>query len=472
MAMMTGDQYRASLRDGRVSFIEGERVEDPASHPLLRATVDVAAEVYDRLYRPEPDAYNPIYMLPHSTEEADQRNAALKGGLDMTATTSATSIMALVTSAPDLGKVNPAYRERIYAFVDYVREHDLRCAETVTDAKGNRKLRPGQQDDPDMYLRVVDRTPEGVYITGCKMHISGAAVHHELVVFPTKAMRPGEEQFAIACSVPANAPGVTIINTTYAPHDADQRHYPVSGQVNSPEGYVVFDRVFVPNDRIFLDGEVDHASTLAYNLGLWERAGGVPHTREGEDRLVGLAALMAEANGVADEPHIHDKLATLMIFATMCRAGHEAAWADATTDEDGNLIPATLFISATKYFRNELNDRMIDILHDIGGTMITNAPTMLDFENPDLRPPLEALLESPGFTAEDRLRLYHYIRDTSADSYGGWLSVTGKQAGGGQYAQRIVTARNYDLERAKDIARRTVGMGEYKQAARPAIGSM
>lgn len=470
--MMTGDEYRASLRDGRASFIEGERVEDPANHPLLKTTVDVAAEVYDRLYSPEPDAYNPIYMLPRSKEEQAERMEALKGGLDMTATTSATSIMALVTSAPDLARLNPEYKERIYDFLDYVRKHDLRCAETVTDAKGNRKLRPGEQHDPDLYVRVVDRNADGVFITGCKMHISGAAVHHELVVLPTKAMRPGEEEYAIACSVPANAPGVTIINSTYAPQDVDLRDYPVSGSVNSPEGYVVFDNVFVPNERVFLDGEVEQAATLAYNLGLWERAGGVPHKREAEDRMVGLASLLAEANGVADEPHIHDKLSTLMIFATMCRAGHEAAWANATTDEDGNLMPATLFISATKYYRNELNDRMIDILHDIAGTMVTNAPSMADFDNPDLRPSIEALLDTPGFTAEERLKLYHYIRDTTADAYGGWASVTGKQAGGGQYAQRIVTMRNYDLERARDIARRTVGIGPYTTAERPAIGSI
>jgi 4-hydroxybutyryl-CoA dehydratase/vinylacetyl-CoA-Delta-isomerase len=468
--MLTGDQYRESLKDGRASFIEGERVEDPANHPLLKTAVDAAARVYDRYYSADPDAYNPIYIVPRSKEEQEERMRKLEAGTDMTAGTSATSILALTTAAAELGKAKPEYRKRIYDFVDYVRKNDLRCAETVTDAKGNRRLRPRQQDDPDMYLHVVDRNNDGIFITGCKMHISGAPIDHELVLFPTKAMRPGEEEYAIAGSVPVNAPGVTIINTTYAPHDKDTRHYPVSGHNNSPEGYVVFDRVFVPWERVFLDGETEYASTFAYALGLWERAGGGTHSREGEDRLVGLAALLAEANGVADEPHIHDKLSTLMIFATMCRAGHEAAWANATTNEDGNLLPSTLFISATKYYHAELHDRMVDILHDIAGTMVVNAPTMADYDNPELRPSLDRLLETPGFSAEDRLKLYHYIRDITADAYGGWSSVTGKQAGGGQYAQRLVTLRNYDLERAKALARRAVGIGQEQKI--PAIGSV
>ena len=456
--MLTGNQYRESLRDGRASFIEGEPVEDPANHPLLKVAVDACAAGYDKFYRTDPGAYSPMYIIPRNNEEMDERERLLAGAHEMTASTSGTSILALSSAAPDLAKARPEYRQRIYDFIDYVRQEDLRCAETVTDAKGNRRLRPGQQDDKDMYVHVVDRNGDGVFITGCKMHISAAAIEHELVLFPTKAMRPGEEEYAIACSVPANAQGVTLINTTYAPHGKDVRHFPVSSHINSPEGYIVFDRVFVPNNRVFLDGEVEYASTLAYSLGLWERSAGGGYG-DRVDRIVGLAALAAEMAGVANETHIHEKLSTLMIFATMCRAGWDSAMAKATTNEDGNMMPSTLYVSATKYYHAELHDKMIDILHDIAGTLVVNAPTMADYDNPDLRPGLDALFSTPGFSTEDRLKLYHFIRDTTADSYGGWSSVTGKQAGGGQYAQRLVTLRNFDLERAKDLARRTVGIG-------------
>jgi 4-hydroxybutyryl-CoA dehydratase/vinylacetyl-CoA-Delta-isomerase len=459
--MMTGDEFRASLRDGRALFIEGERIEDPATHPLLKTSVDASAEAYDYFHSLGGE-YSPVYIIPTSQEEQQTRLQKLKGHAEITATTSATSVLALGTAAPELGKAKPEYRQRIYDFIDHVRANDLRCAETVTDAKGNRRLRPLEQDDPDMYVHVVDRNADGVFITGCKMHITGAAICHELVVFPTKAMRPGEEAYAISCAVPTNAPGVTIINTTYAPHGEDVRHFPVSAAANCPEGYIVFDRVFVPNERIFLDGEVEHASDLAYALGLWERTGGGGmYESEDEDRLVGLAVLAAEAAGVADEPHIHDKLSTMMIFATMCRAGHEAAWTNVVQNEDGNLMPSTLFISATKHYHAELNDRIIDILHDIAGMLIANAPTMADYDNPELRPIIDRLLTSPGWPAEDRLRLYHYIRDTTADAYGGWGSVTSKQAGGGQFAQRLVTMRNYDLGRARELARKAVGIGPY-----------
>lgn len=462
MPMMTGEQYKESLKDGRLTFLDGEQVTDPANHPLLKTAVDVAARVYDSFYSPDPNASNPTYIIPKSIEEYRERSDLLsKGVTDMTLGTTGVSLLALTSAAAKLGELNPDYRDRIYQYVDYCREHDLRCAEVITDAKGHRKKRPNKQSDPDFYVHVVDRNADGVFITGAKMHISASSIEHELVIMPTKAMYPGEEEYAIACAVPVNARGVSIIDMTYAPRSEDTRHYPVSGRVNCPEGFVIFDNVFVPNERIFLDGETAHAATLAHSLGLWERAAGLGDAGEHADREVGMAALLAEANGVADDPRIKDQLANLVVYATMCRAAGEAAMVNATKTEDGNMLPSPLFVSALKYFKSEFRAKLLDIQHDIAGDQLVNAPTVADFENPELHGALEAAFAAPGFSAEDRLRLFHYVRDTTADAYGGWAFVTGQLAGGGQHAQRIVTMRQYDMEHAKAIARRAVGIGEY-----------
>jgi len=61
---------------------------------------------------------------------------------------------------------------------------------------------------------------------------------------------------------------------------------------------------------------------------------------------------------------------------------------------------------------------------------------------------------------EYRTRLFHAIRDLTADSYGGWAAVTNIQAGGGLYAQRIVTRRHYDLEAAKEQALVVAGLAK------------
>src|SRR5205814_7832982 len=308
--------------------------------------------------------------------------------------------------------------------------NDVRCSEAITDAKGNRKKRPSQQDDRDAYVRVVDRTREGIVIRGAKLHITGAPLVHEQVVLPTKSMKPGEEEYAVACSVPSNAAGLHIVNTTNAPRGGeDQRHYPISSRSNMPEGLLIFDNVFVPNERVFLDGEVSHAASLAHALGLWERSNAVAYSGSSADRLVGLASLLSEMNGAGDRADIRDLLSQMAIFATMCRAGWEAAMANATQNEDGTLSPASLYISASKFYNAELHGKMVDILHDIAGTLLVEAPSMADFDNEDIGDDIrEHLAGESGWSAQDRLKLLHYVRDLTADTYGGWIA--------GRYSRR------------------------------------
>ncbi len=458
MPMMTGDQYRASLVDGRRCFIDGERIDDPAQHPLLASAVDSVAATYDRFYDPDPHAFHPMYLVPRTSEDMDRRMQAL-GHSDITAGTTA-ACMALVEVAPALGKLRPEYRDRIYEFVETCKAADVRCSEAITDAKGHRRRRPSQQDDPDFYVRVVDRQRDGIVISGSKMHITGAPIVHEQVVLPTKSMKPGEEDYAVACSVPTNAEGLVIVNTTNAPRGDDTRHFPISHRTNMPEGLLIFDNVFVPNERVFLDGETSHAASLAHALGLWERTNAVAYSGSSADRLVGLAALLAEMNGAGERADIRDLLSEMAIFATMCRAGWEAAMKNATINEDGTLSPASIYISASKYYNAELHGKMIDIIHDIAGALLVTAPTVADYESDEIGSDVrEQLGGQGGYSAEERLKLLHYVRDLTADTYGGWIAVTESLAGGGQYAQRLVTLRHYDLNEAKRLAKRAVGIG-------------
>jgi 4-hydroxybutyryl-CoA dehydratase/vinylacetyl-CoA-Delta-isomerase len=96
-----------------------------------------------------------------------------------------------------------SYGARIDAFAGHCKEGDLRCVPCITDAKGHRALSPARQDDPDLYVRVVGQRDDGIVIRGAKLHITAAAVAHELIVMPTKRMKPGEEQWAVACAIAA-----------------------------------------------------------------------------------------------------------------------------------------------------------------------------------------------------------------------------------------------------------------------------
>ncbi len=459
--MMTGDQYRASLDDGRETYFEGRRVDNVATDPILKITVDSAAAGYDRFYKPGDDAVGDFMAVPGSVAELREQ-VELHETVDLLTHVTYASIMTLLTAADRIEAQLPDNAARIRAYVKDAQRRDVRITQCITDAKGDRSRKPSQQDDPDAYVRVVERRTDGVVIRGAKLHISAASMGHELMTIPTKAMRAGEEDYSIAAMVPVNAPGVKIVNTTYYPRHEDVRDFPVSGRQHTPEGFVIFDDVFVPNERVFLDGVPELAAVFAHSLGLWERLGGLASMASGYDRLVGFAQLISEANGLERTAHVREKISEMMINASLIRASLEAAISNCKITSDGAAFPDELYTNVGKYHGAANYSTMVRHLHDIAGGSVLTAPSMADLENTETG----HLIRKYMGTRQDvdgvyRTKLFHAIRDTTADALGGWSAVTNIQAGGGLYAQRIVSRMHYDLERAKRMALEHAHMSEY-----------
>lgn len=456
--MLTGQQYKDSLKDGRKVYYEGALVQDMELVPELATPLRSVADGYDKYFNADPGAINPVTMAPMSPDELRDRIPVITE-MDLLTNTTYQSLMTLSVAAARLEAHAPDYVPVIRAYVEKARLDDIRITECITDAKGNRSLAPAQQDDPDAYVRVVERRPDGVVIRGAKLHISAAAFGHDLMVMPTKSMKPGEEDYAIACAVPVASPGVIITNTTYHPRGGDERDYPVSAKLSIPDSMVIFDDVFVPTERIFLDGQTAQAAVFAHSLGLWERLGGVSFMVMQADELVGLASLIAEANGTARISHVREKIDEMMIHATLLRAGLEAALLHAKATPEGYYYPDDMYTNVTKYQGASQFNSMVKHLHDIAGGAVVTAPSMADFDNDELRPYLEKYMSTGNdVSGEYRTRLFHAIRDTTADAYGGWHQVTNLQSGGGLFAQRLVTRKNYDIERARALALKATGL--------------
>jgi 4-hydroxybutyryl-CoA dehydratase/vinylacetyl-CoA-Delta-isomerase len=459
--MMTGDEYRASLNDGRETYFEGRRVDDVVADPILGITVDSAAAGYDRFYDPAPDAVGAFMKVPGSAAELREQ-VELHETVDLLTHVTYASIMTLLTAADRIEPTLPENAARIRAWVQDAQRRDVRITQCITDSKGDRSRRPSNQDDPDQFVRVVERRDDGIVIRGAKLHISAASMGHELMTIPTKSMKAGEDDYSVACMVPVNAPGVKIINTTYAPRHEDKRDFPISSRHHTPEGFVIFDDVFVPSERVFLAGNPELAGVFAHSLGLWERLGGLSGMATRYDALVGFAQLISEANGLERTSHIREKISEMLINATLIRATLEAAIENCQVTSDGAAFPDELYTNAGKYHGAANWSLMVRHLHDIAGGSILTAPGIADLENEEVG----HLARKYMSTAQSvdglyRARLFHAIRDLTADAYGGWNAVTNIQAGGGLYAQRIVSRLHYDMDHAKRVALETAHMPEF-----------
>src|SRR5262245_3751983 len=379
--MMTGEDYKASLLDGRAVYFDGEKVKDMSTHHTLGDCVRRTAEDYDFCYRPDNDAVSPLSRIPKSAQDL-RDTLPLQHQVGMLAHVTYTSLMTLTTAAGKLtGKSN--YVENAQEYVRTAQKEDIRVTQCITDAKGNRGLPPSKQEDADAYVHVVDRGPDGVVLRGAKLHITGASLGHDLLTIPTKAMKSGEDEYAIACAVPVSSPGAKIIDVSYAPQGRDLRNYPISGYHHYPESFVIFEDVFVPKERIFLDGDVSMATVFAHSLGLWERMAGIAHMADEYDALVGFAQLIAEANGVAGIGHIKDKISDMIVNAALIRSSLEAAITHCVEGPNGAVFPDELYVNAGKYFGAANFALMARSLHDIAGASVITAPSVGDLENPE-----------------------------------------------------------------------------------------
>jgi 4-hydroxybutyryl-CoA dehydratase / vinylacetyl-CoA-Delta-isomerase len=435
--MLTGEQYRASIRGYRASYLEGERIQDPTEHPLIKSSVDWVAETYDRFYSSEPGAINPMFGLPHTREELQRQMERLLVS-DLTASQTA-GCMALATIAPRIGATNDDFRRRLEQFLASCLAADVRIAVAQQDAGG---------------VRVVERNDKGIVIKGSKQHVVGAAIVHELFVVPARQMKAGEEEQAVACAVAVDSPGVRIVSMTPAPRAPDTRDYPISRKRAMPTGVVLFDNVFVPNERVFLDGAPALSGLIGDALGVWERARSVADQADMAELMLGLAQTIAEMNGVPNIEHILDKLSNMAVYAAMCRAGWETALARASVGEGGMIQPDEAFIYAAKAYGAQAYGEMVGYLQDVAGGSIATVPSNADIDNPEIGAYVVKYMRTKaGVSGADRVKVFHIIRDLTADVYGGWVKVSNQHIAGGIFAARQAAHRKYDLEAVRERVR-------------------
>lgn len=465
--LKTPEAYVESLRDGRVTYWGGEKIDDITASPRFATPIANTARdyAYDAPGREvlsyeteEGGRAHRIFQIPRTEADLAKRVELMQSISMGTAVTGV--FMALMSVKDQVAEVSPLYAENIERMYRYCRDNDLRGAEVITDPKGDRKRRAHEQDDPDLYVRIVERKNDGIVVRGAKLHISAASLVHELVVMPTKGMRQDEADYAVSFSIPVNAPGVKIINRSFAPPgELNPFDYPASAHHNCPEGFVIFDDVFVPWERVFLAGESRLASRLAQSLGLWERTGGVIEAVRQSKLFVGLAQLVSEMQGKDDDPVVQSTIAELIAYAEMLRMSLDFACRNFETTPSGMVHPNILAINTAKYYYASKFHEMVRNLHDLGGGLILTLPSEADYRHPEAGPYMRKYLSTkPSVKVEDRMRVYNLIRDMTADAFGGWNLVVALQAGGGLTAQRAMMNRTYDMGSAKALAQAMAGI--------------
>ena len=479
MPIRTADEYIQSLRNRQLKvYLFGELVTEPVDHPVIRPSINAVAETY-RLAEEEPEVATAQSSLTGKrvnrflqvTESVDdvvnqnrmQRKLGQRTGtcfqrcVGMDAINSVYSITYDIDQAKGTG-----YHERFKAFVRHMQEENFVIGGAMTDPKGDRSKGPSEQEDPDLFVHVVERRPDGVVLRGAKMHQTGCLNSHWLIVMPTMRLGANDGGYAVIAALPVDAPGLSYI---YGRQSCDTRALEGSeidqgnAQFSGQEAIIVIDDVFVPYSHVFMDGEYEFAAPLVERFTAYHRRSYVCKTGVG-DVLIGAAAAIADYNGVAKASHIRDKLVEMAhlnetIYGAGIASSHESKPTPA-----GNYQNDEMLANVCKHNVTRFPYEIARLAQDLAGGIVVTLPSDKEFESDVTGPILRKYLQArPGVSVDNRRRMLRLIENmTMGRNAVGYLTESAHGAGSPQ-AQRVQIGRLMQLEEKKQLAKNLAGIG-------------
>ncbi|NVB38849.1 4-hydroxybutyryl-CoA dehydratase [Pseudenhygromyxa sp. WMMC2535] len=472
----TGADYIESLRgrDLRVFFM-GERVAEPVDHPVIRPSINAVAETYELASR-EPELATarssitgkPINRFLHVAgssrdlvlQNKMQRKLGQLTGTCFQRCVGMDAINALHSVTYDIDAATGSeYHARLLRLLEHVQTYNLVIGGAMTDPKGDRAKAPHEQHDPDLFLRVVERREDGVVIRGAKAHQTGCINSHWLIVMPTMRLSPADRDWAVVAAMPVDTPGITFV---YGRQSCDTRSLEPAGRgldqgnpgYAGQEALVIFDDVFVPWERVLMNGETEFAASLVERFTCYHRRSYVCKSGVG-DVLIGAAATIAEQNGVPKASHIRDKLVEMTHLNETIYATGIASSTQAQATPSGCYLNDDMLANVCKHHVTKLPYELGRLAQDLAGGLVVTLPAAADLDSEAVGPALRKYLATRAdVEVEDRWRILRLIENmTMGRNAVGYLTESLHGAGSPQ-AQRIQIARQAQLELKQRMAKR------------------
>ena len=477
MGIRTGEEYIQSLRGRKMKvYLFGEIVEEPVDHPLIRPSINAVAETYDIAIREEELATaqssitgQRVNRFLHIAENVQdvvlqnkmQRKLGQNTGTCFQRCVGMDALNSLHSTTFEMDeKHGTNYHKRLLDFIKMLQIENFVIGGAMTDPKGDRSKGPTEQVDPDMFVHVVKKDDKGIYITGAKAHQTGCINSHWIIIMPTMRLTENDKEYAIVGAIPADAEGITYI---YGRQSCDTRSMEEgdidagNSQYSGQEAMIVLENVFIPWDKVFMNGEYEFAAMLVERFTCYHRRSYVCKTGLG-DVLIGAAATIADYNGIPNVSHIKDKLIEMTHLNESIFAAGIASSYQSHKMKSGVWMNDDMLANVCKHNVTRFPYEIARLAQDIAGGLMVTMPSEKDFKNPETGPMLRKYLAGrKGVDVENRMRILRLIENmTMGRNAVGYLTESMHGAGSPQ-AQRIQIARQmqlgYKMNLAKNLAK-------------------
>jgi 4-hydroxybutyryl-CoA dehydratase/vinylacetyl-CoA-Delta-isomerase len=487
MKIRNGAQYIDSLRElhPRI-YYKGRKIEDVTRHPATAPHVRAAAMTYalaaKKEYRDLATATShltghTISRFTHVHQNVEDlikkvkllRVLGQKTGTCFQRCVGFDGINAVYSVAYEIDKkIGTDYFERFKKWLIYIQDENLMVVGAMTDPKGDRSKGPAEQADPDQYVHVVERRGDGVVIRGAKLHMTGGVNSHEILVMPTTAMDEKSRDYAVVCAIPVNALGVTMIFGRQASDDRRDRRErmdvgkPSFGSVGG-EAVIAFEDVFVPKERVFMDGETAFTGPLVYRFAAHHRANYGACKTGLIDVLIGAVGYLTEVQGTSKGSHVREKITEMTHLSETLYSSSIACSAEGWPTPSGAYMVDTMLANVCKQNVTRFHFEIARLALDLAGGFIATLPSQYDLESEDVGHLVRKYFSGvAGIPTEERMKLARLIETMT----GGTTLVESMHGAGSPQAQRIMIYRESDMEKKMKLAKALLGIHQKKKAGK------
>jgi 4-hydroxybutyryl-CoA dehydratase/vinylacetyl-CoA-Delta-isomerase len=479
MKLKTGGDYIRSLRELKpVIYYRGERIEDVTRHPATAPHVRAAAMTYTLAnsdkYRDLATATShltgrTISRFTHVHQNIEDlikkikllRVLGQKTGTCFQRCVGLDGINATYSVAYEMDqKYGTDYFERFKKWLIHIQDENFMVVGAMTDPKGDRSKPPVDQPDPDQYVHVVDRRPGGIVIRGAKLHMTGAVNSHEILIMPTTAMDERSKDYAVICAVPVNDPGITMIFGRQANDGRrDNRERidvgnPSFGSVGG-EAVIVFDDVFVPRDKVFMDGEADFTGSIVYRFAAHHRANYGACKTGLMDVLIGAVSYLTQIQGTAKASHVRDKVTEMIHLCETLYSSSIACSAEGWPTDSGAYMVDTMLANVCKQNVTRFHFEVARLAVDLAGGFLATIPSQHDLNSEDVGHLVRKYFTGiEGIPSEDRIKIARLIEAMT----GGTALVESMHGAGSPQAQRVMILREGNLGEKMKLAKALIGV--------------
>ncbi len=377
----------------------------------------------------------------------------------------ALNAVSVVTYECDLA-LGTIYYQNFLNYMKMFQEKDLAASCASTDAKGDRSKRPSQQENPDAYLRIVETREDGIIVRGAKQCITNTPYVDEIIVVPCRMMFPDDADYCVSFAIPGDWDGIKLLTRPAYHHSpkVPKEFIPKILEIGDAETFIIFDDVFIPNERIFLNGQADprqvpYAGFLALMFAHYHRHSYCGCKPAISEILASASALVAEYNGIADAKHVQEKISHILGTAELVYAAGESSAYHSEKSSSGTQVPDEILTNAGRRHAGEQIYDEYKILADLAGGIMATLPFMETFLNEEVGEiALKYMQRNPRVKPENIVKCFKGIEALGCSDLGGVTQIAGLHGGGSPQMETIAMMGRYDLKSLKNIAKYLFGI--------------